>query len=51
MSGIKYFPKELNIEDKTIIVRLDLNVPLNQKEIQDDTRITLALPLLRDLIK
>ena len=51
MSGIKYFPKELNIKDKTIIVRLDLNVPLNQKKIQDDTRIVLALPLLKDLIE
>jgi len=51
MPGIKYFPSNLNIEDKTIVVRLDLNVPLRNKEIQDDSRITQVLPFLNDLIK
>ena len=51
MTGIKYFPNNLNIEDKKIIIRLDLNVPLKNKEIQDDTRILQALPFIKDLIK
>ncbi len=51
MSGIKYFPKDLNIENKTILLRVDLNVPLKNKEIQDATRISLILPFLNDLIK
>jgi len=50
MSGIKNFPENLNVENKKIIVRLDLNVPLKDKKIQDYTRILLALPLLEDLI-
>tara|TARA_B110000027_G_scaffold116235_1_gene126844 strand:+ start:80 stop:1270 length:1191 start_codon:yes stop_codon:yes gene_type:complete len=51
MQGIKYFPQELNIESKRIIVRVDLNVPLKDKKIQDSTRIEQVLPFLKDLIK
>ena len=51
MFGIKYLPKDLDIEGKSLIVRLDLNVPLKDGKIQDHTRILLALPLLRNLIK
>ena len=51
MAGIKYFPKNLNIENKTIVLRLDLNVPLKEKKIQDHSRIDLTLPFLKELIK
>ena len=51
MSGIKYFPQDLNVENKTIILRLDLNVPVIQKKIQDFTRISLCIPFLEELIK
>jgi len=51
MSGIKYLPKDLDIADKSLIVRLDLNVPLKDGKIQDHTRILLALPLLKNLIR
>ena len=51
MSGIKYFPQDLNLENKTIILRVDLNVPIIGKEIQDFTRILSTLPFLRELIK
>ena len=51
MSGIKYFPQDLNIENKTIILRVDLNVPIVEKKIQDFTRISLILPFLEELIK
>ena len=51
MLGIKYFPQTLNVEGKRIIVRVDLNVPLRDKKIQDPTRILQTLPLLKDLIK
>ena len=39
MQGIKYFPQDLRVEGKKIIIRLDLNVPLKDKKIQDSTRI------------
>jgi len=51
MLGIKYFPQTLNVEGKRIIVRVDLNVPLRDKKIQDPTRILQTLPLLKYLIK
>jgi 3-phosphoglycerate kinase len=51
MPGIKYFPEDLDVEDKKVIVRLDLNVPLKNKKICDHTRIKLALPFLKDLVK
>ncbi len=51
MGKIKYVSENLNVQNKTIILRLDLNVPLNEKKIQDKTRILLNLPFLKDLIK
>jgi phosphoglycerate kinase len=51
MSGIKYFPQDLNVENKTIILRVDLNVPIIEKKIQDFTRISLILPFIEELIK
>ena len=51
MTGIKYFPDNLDVEGKKIILRVDLNVPLMNKKIQDSTRISLILPFLKNLIK
>ena len=51
MAGIKYFSQNISVEEKTIILRLDLNVPLQDGKIQDDTRISLAIPFLKELIK
>ena len=51
MSKIKYFSESQNIQNKTIILRLDLNVPLNEKKIQDKSRILISLPFLKNLIK
>ena len=51
MSKIKYFSENLEVQSKTIILRLDLNVPLNEKKIQDKSRILASLPFLKDLIK
>jgi phosphoglycerate kinase len=51
MSKIKYFSENLDVQSKTIILRLDLNVPLNEKKIQDKSRILTSLPFLKYLIK
>jgi len=50
MPGIKYFSQDLNVKGKRIIVRVDLNVPLKNKKIQDYTRIEQILPFLQNLI-
>ena len=51
MSKIKYFSEKMDVQNKTIILRLDLNVPLKEKKIQDKSRILSSLPFLKDLIK
>ncbi len=50
MSKIKYFSEDLNIQNKTVILRLDLNVPIIEKKIQDESRIKSCLPFLKELI-
>jgi|TARA_B110001452_G_scaffold264239_1_gene266929 phosphoglycerate kinase len=51
MPGIKYFPHNLVVKNKKIVVRVDLNVPLRDKKIQDSTRIEQILPFLQNLIE
>ena len=51
MDKINFFPENLDVRNKKIILRLDLNVPLKNKVIQDDTRIALILPFLKKLVE
>ena len=51
MDKINFFPDNLDVQNKKIILRLDLNVPLKDKIIIDDTRIVLCLPFIKKLIE
>ena len=51
MDKINFFPDNLNVQNKKIILRLDLNVPLKDKVIKDYTRIDLCLPFIKRLIE
>ena len=51
MDEINFFPDNLNVQNQKVILRLDLNVPLRDKIIQDDTRIVLCLPLIKRLVE
>ena len=51
MDKINFFPDNLDIQNKKIILRLDLNVPLKDKIIQDDTRIVSCLPFIKRLVE
>ncbi len=51
MSEISFFPEDLDIKNQKIILRLDLNVPMKDKTIKDDTRIVLSLPFINRLIE
>ena len=51
MDKINYFPDNFNVQNKKVILRLDLNVPIKNKKIIDDTRITLCLPFINKLIE
>ena len=50
MDKLNFFPNNLEIQNQTIILRLDLNVPIKDKIILDDTRIVLCLPFIKKLI-
>ena len=51
MHKINYFSETSEVQNKTILLRLDLNVPIENKIIQDDTRIKLSLPFIKQLIQ
>ena len=36
MDEINFFPENLNIQGRKVLLRLDLNVPIQDKIIQDD---------------
>ena len=49
MDKINFFPNDLDVQNKKIILRLDLNVPVKEKVIKDYTRIDLCLPFIKQL--
>ena len=51
MGEISFCPDDLEVKNQKIILRLDLNVPIKNKIIKDDTRITLCLPFINRLIE
>jgi len=51
MDKINFFPDDLNVRNKKVILRLDLNVPVKDKVIKDYTRIDLCLPFIKRLIE
>ena len=51
MGEINFFPEDSEIKDLKVILRLDLNVPIKNKIITDETRITLCLPFINKLIE
>ena len=48
---MKHIKDQENLKEKTILLRLDLNVPLKNGEISDQTRIDKILPTINFLLK
>jgi len=51
MSNLKIFSNNPSVKNKRVIVRLDLNVPISNSNIDDDTRIKVIEPFVNNLIK
>jgi len=51
MSDLNIFSNDIPINGKRVIVRLDLNVPINNSKIDDNTRIKVIEPFINKLIK
>ena len=49
MEKIKFFSKDTDVNEKSILIRLDFNVPINKKKISDTTRIDFVIPFLKSL--
>ena len=50
MDKLRYFSEDLDVQSKYVIVRLDLNVPLIEKNSRHH-ELLINLPLLNHLIK
>ncbi len=50
MSKLKALDKNLNITNKRIILRVDLNVPMQEGKVTDKTRINKVIPIIKKLI-
>tara|TARA_B100000424_G_scaffold136299_1_gene103411 strand:+ start:1454 stop:1888 length:435 start_codon:yes stop_codon:yes gene_type:complete len=48
---MKYIKYQENLKDKKILLRLDLNVPIKEGIITDETRINKILPVIRFLVQ
>ena len=51
MSDLKIFSEDIVVNNKRVIVRLDLNVPISNSKIDDDTRIQIVTPFINKLIE
>ena len=51
MNKINFFPNNLDVRSKKIILRLDLNVPIKEQVIKDYTRINLCIPFIKELVQ
>ena len=48
-TSLKIFSKDISVNSKRVIVRLDLNVPISNSKIDDDTRIQVVEPFINQL--
>ena len=50
MSKLKALDKNLNLTNKRVLLRVDLNVPFINGKVSDQTRINKIIPTIKELI-
>jgi phosphoglycerate kinase len=50
MGKLKALDEKVNINGKRILIRVDLNVPIKDKKVTDDSRIKKIIPILKEFI-
>ena len=48
MSKLKALDENLNLADKRIILRIDLNVPIHEGKVTDESRIKKIIPIIKE---
>ena len=48
MSKLRALDENLNLKDKRIILRVDLNVPIQQGKVTDKSRINKIVPIIKE---
>ncbi len=51
MPDVKFLSNDISLKNKRVILRLDLNVPISNSKVDDDTRIKVIKPFLKRLIE
>ena len=49
MGKLKALDNNLNLVDKKIILRVDLNVPMQEEKVTDKSRINKVIPIIKNL--
>ena len=50
MGKLKALDEKLNLTNKRIILRVDLNVPIQEGKITDESRINKVIPIIKEFI-
>ena len=50
MSKLRALDENLNLTDKRIILRVDLNVPIQEGMVTDKSRINKVIPIIKELL-
>ena len=51
MGKLKALDENLNLNNKRIILRVDLNVPMQKGKVTDNSRIKKIIPIIKELTR